>query len=69
MIEIRLRDFVFNRDRIRDYELLIDEQAMALIEFETKVGALTDEIDALEGRLDKFPVKVVEKDEQPTDAK
>ena len=68
MMEIRLRDFVFNRSKIRDYELLFAEQEKALIEFEGKVETLTDEIDVLGGRLDKFPIKVVEKDEQPTDA-
>ena len=67
-MEIRLRDFVFNRAKIRDYELLFAEQEKALIEFEGKVDTLTDEIDVLGGRLDKLPIKVVEKDEQPTDA-
>ena len=68
MMEIKLRDFVFNRAKIRDYELLFAEQEKALIEFEGKVETLTDEIDVLGGRLDKFPIKVVEKDEQSTDA-
>ena len=68
MMEIRLRDFVFNRAKIRDYELLFAEQEKALIEFEEKVETLTDEIDNLGGRLDKLSIKVVEKDEQSTDA-
>jgi len=70
--EIRFWDFVFNRGRIRDYELLIDEQEKALIEFEEKVGTLTDEIDVLNGRLENLNIRIVTReekvDEQSTDA-
>lgn len=70
--EIRFWDFVFNRGCIRDYELLIDEQEKALIEFEEKVGTLTDEIDGLNGRLENLNIRIVTReekvDEQSTDA-
>jgi len=70
-MEIRLRDFLFNQGKIRDYELLVDEQMKALIEFEEKVGELTGEIDRLGERLDGFNVKIVtgkKEDEQSADA-
>ena len=63
MEKIRFWDFVFNRDLIRDYEALMEEQTSALIEFEEKTKALTEEIDYLERRLNKVPVRLVEKDE------
>jgi len=56
-------DFVFNRDLIRGYEALMEEQTSALIEFEEKTKDLMEEIDHLERRLNKVPVRLVEKDE------
>ena len=68
MIEkIRFWDFVFNRDLIRDYEALMEEQTSALIEFEEKTKLLLDEVGLLENRLSRLPVKLVERDEQRTD--
>jgi len=70
VMEIRLRDFVFNRGKIRDYELLVDEQVKALAEFEEKVGELIGEVDRLGERLDGFNVRIVTRkgeDEQPAE--
>lgn len=67
MERIGFWDFIFNRDQIRAYEALMKTQTDALIEFEEKTKLLMDEISLLENRLSKFPIKVVERDEQRTD--